>query len=502
MQFIENKTFDEIKVGDSASLTRTLRNDDIALFAILSGDVNPAHVDADYAKTDFFHRIVAHGMWGGALISAVLGTELPGPGTIYLSQSLKFLHPVSLGDQIIVKVTVREMDAVKHRLILDCDCRNQDGKAVIEGAAEVIAPTEKVKRPRALLPELHLHARGERHRQLIAAAAAFPPMRMAVIHPCDALALGGALDARDAKLIIPVLVGPIAKIRKEAAEIGRSIEGLELVDAPHSHAAARTAVELASTGKVEALMKGSLHTDEVMAAVVAHDGGLRTERRMSHVFVLDVPTYPKPLFVTDAAINIVPNLEDKRDIIRNVIDLCHALGIASPKIALLSAVETVDSKIASTLDAAALCKMAERGQIQGGLLDGPLAFDNAISAAAAQEKHIVSGVAGDADVLLAPDLEAGNILAKQLIYLTEADAAGIVLGARVPIVLTSRADSAAARVASCALARLLVQHLQDHDGFGSNRSKSMDVIDPHELQRDLSEKPLNTFSHPAQEPPK
>ncbi|QXX73322.1 bifunctional enoyl-CoA hydratase/phosphate acetyltransferase [Methylovirgula sp. HY1] len=459
MQFIENKTFDDIKVGDSASLTRTLHSDDITLFAILSGDINPAHVDADYAKTDLFHHIVAHGMWGGTLISAVLGTELPGPGTIYLSQSLEFRHPVGLDDRITATVTVREKDNAKHRLILDCICRNQSDQIVIEGSAEVIAPTEKVKRPRALLPELHMHVRGERHRHMVEAAAAFPPMRMAIVHPCDALALNGALDAADAKLIVPVLVGPIAKIRKAAVAAGRSIENIEMVDAPHSHAAAEIAVELARAGKVEALMKGALHTDEVMGAVVAHDGGLRTERRMSHVFVLDVPTYPKPLFVTDAAINIAPTLEDKRDIILNVIDLCHALGIAGPKIALLSAVETVESKIGSTLEAAALCKMAERGQIEGGLLDGPLAFDNAISKRAAAEKHIVSAVAGDADVLLAPDLEAGNILAKQLIYLAEADAAGIVLGARVPIVLTSRADNAAARVASCALARLLVEHM-------------------------------------------
>ncbi len=460
MDFIENKTFDEIKVGDSASLTRVLRQDDITLFALLSGDVNPAHVDAEYAKTDLFQHIVAHGMWGGALISAVLGTELPGPGTIYLSQSLKFLHPVALGDKIIVRVTVREKQPAKYRLVLDCECRNQADKVVIEGVAEVIAPTEKVKRPRAVLPEIHLYGQGERHRQLILAATAFAPIRMAVVHPCDAVALGGALDARDAKLIVPVLVGPIAKIRKAAEELGRSIDGIEIVDAPHSHAAAEKAVELARNGKVDALMKGALHTDEIMGAVVAHDSGLRTERRISHVYVLDVPSYPKPLFVTDAAINIAPTLEEKRDIILNAIDLCRALGVATPKIAILSAVETVDPKIASTLDAAALCKMADRGQIVGGVIDGPLAFDNAISKNAAEEKHIQSQVAGDADVLLVPNLEAGNILAKQLIYLADAEAAGIVLGARVPIVLTSRADSKAARVASCAVATLLVQYRQ------------------------------------------
>jgi phosphate acetyltransferase/phosphate butyryltransferase len=283
---------------------------------------------------------------------------------------------------------------------------------------------------------------------------------MAIVHPCDAVSLGGALDARDAKLIVPVLVGPTAKIRKAAEELGRSIDGIEIVDAPHSHAAAEKAVELARTGKVDALMKGALHTDEIMSAVVAHDSGLRTERRISHVYVLDVPSYPKPLFVTDAAINIAPTLEEKRDIILNAIDLCHALGVANPKIAVLSAVETVDPKIASTLDAAALCKMADRGQILGGVIDGPLAFDNAISKSAAQEKHIQSDVAGDADVLLVPDLEAGNILAKQLIYLADAEAAGIVLGARVPIVLTSRADSVDSRVASCAIATLFVQYRQ------------------------------------------
>lgn len=467
VDFIENKTFDEIKIGDQASLTRTLGTKDIELFAVMSGDVNPAHLDPEYAKTDIFHHIIAHGMWGGALISAVLGTELPGPGTIYLNQSLSFRHPVNLGDTIVARVTVREKDEAKHRLILDCDCKNQAEKIVIQGTAEVIAPTEKVKRPRAQLPDVFMHRRGERHRQLVEAAAALPPMRVAVVHPCDVLALSGALDARDARLIIPVLVGPAAKIAKAATDAGRSIEGLEIVDTPHSHAAAEKAVDLARTGEVAALMKGSLHTDEVMGAVVARDSGLRTERRMSHVFVLDVPTYAKPLFVTDAALNIAPSLEDKRDILRNAIDLCHALGLANPKVALLSAVETVESKIASTLEAAALCKMADRGQIQGAMLDGPLAFDNAISKAAAQEKHIVSSVAGDADVLLAPDLEAGNILAKQLIYLAEAEAAGIVLGARVPIVLTSRADSAAARVASCAIARLYVQNRLQHNPLGA-----------------------------------
>jgi phosphate acetyltransferase len=456
MQYIENRTFDEIKVGDSATLTRRLHKQDIELFAVMSGDINPEHVDPEFAKSDQFHRVIAHGMWGGSLISALLGTELPGPGTIYLNQSLHFRRPVGLGDTITARATVREKIVDRHRVILDCECRNEQGEVVIEGQAEVIAPTEKVRRPRVILPEVHLHERGERYAQLIAAAQRHPPIRMAVIHPCDELSLNGALAAQQLKLIIPVLVGPVAKIRKTAERCGRNLDGIELVDTPHSHAAAARAVLMAREGATDALMKGALHTDEVMAAVVHPDTGLRTERRISHAFVLDVPHYPKPLFITDAAINIYPTLDDKRDIVQNAIDLARALGIPAPKVAILSAVETVYPKIASTVEAAALCKMAERGQITGGILDGPLAFDNAVSAEAAKAKNLTSPVAGDADILVVPDLESGNMLAKQLIYLAGADAAGIVLGARVPIVLTSRADGELARTASCALAQLLV----------------------------------------------
>jgi len=289
---------------------------------------------------------------------------------------------------------------------------------------------------------------------LVSRAERLPPVRVGVVHPCDPLSLEGALAARDRRLITPVLIGPKAKIEATARTIGASLDGLELVDAPHSHAAAEQAVDLVRRGKLAALMKGSLHTDEVMGAVVRKDEGLRTERRLSHVFVLDAPTYCKPLFVTDAAINIYPSLADKRDIVQNAIDLAHALGIERPKVAILSAVETVDAKILSTVDAAALCKMADRGQITGALLDGPLAFDNAISPEAAQSKNIVSLVAGDADILVAPDLEAGNILAKQLIFLAGAEDAGLVLGARVPIILTSRADDIRSRVVSCALAQI------------------------------------------------
>lgn len=456
MQYIENRTFDELKVGDHAEITRTLGRQDIELFAVMSGDVNPAHVDPAFASSDPFHKVIAHGMWGGALISAVLGTELPGPGTIYLDQSLSFRKPVGLGDTVTVRVTVREKKPEKNRVVLDCACTNQDGDTVIRGEALVIAPTEKVRRPRVLLPEVHLHERGARYRQLLDKAQRCAPVRTAVVHPCDGNSLTGALDAALDKLIVPVLVGPRAKIQKAAETAGRSLEGIEIIDAPHSHAAASLSVELARKGRVDALMKGSLHTDELMGAVVKVDTGLRTERRMSYVFGLDVPHYPKPLLITDAAINIYPDLDTKRDIVQNSIDLAHALGLLQPKIAILSAVETVNPKITSTVEAAALCKMAERGQITGGLLDGPLAFDNAVSRDAAKTKGINSPVAGDADILVAPDLEAGNMIAKQLIYLAGADAAGIVLGARVPIMLTSRADGSLARQASCALAQLVV----------------------------------------------
>jgi phosphotransacetylase len=275
-----------------------------------------------------------------------------------------------------------------------------------------------------------------------------------VVHPCDSRAIVGAQEAASNGLITPILVGPADKIQAAARDSGLTLGDMRIVDAPHSHGAAATAVELIRKGEAELLMKGSLHTDELLGAVVARDTGLRTGRRISHVFVMDVPTYHKVLIVTDAAINIAPTLEDKVHICQNAIDLARAFGISTPKVAILAAVETVTSKMPSTIDAAALCKMADRGQITGGLLDGPLAFDNAISSEAARVKGITSKVAGDPDILLVPDLEAGNMLAKQLTFLANADSAGLVLGARVPIILTSRADSVRSRIASCAVAML------------------------------------------------
>lgn len=293
---------------------------------------------------------------------------------------------------------------------------------------------------------------------MLAATAPLDPIATAVVHPCDAASLIGALEARDKTLITPILVGPEDRIKAVAAAEGLNIDGLEIVDAKHSHASAQAAVRLVREGKAQALMKGALHTDEVMSAVVDKVTGLRTERRMSHVFVLDVPTYPKPLLITDAAINIFPDLMVKADIVQNSIELAHALGVDEPKVAILSALETIYPKIPSTVEAAALCKMADRGQITGGVLDGPLAFDNAISRKAADAKGINSPVPGEADILVAPDLEAGNMIAKQLMYLAGADSAGLVLGARVPIMLTSRADGTLSRLVSAALAQLMVHH--------------------------------------------
>ncbi|MEO1138553.1 MAG: bifunctional enoyl-CoA hydratase/phosphate acetyltransferase [Pseudomonadota bacterium] len=457
MGYIENRPFDEISVGDSAELVRTLTAQDIDAFAVVSGDVNPAHVDPAFAQDDIFHKVVAHGMWGGALISNVLGTQLPGPGTIYLDQSLKFLKPVGIGDTVTVRVTVTNKDEARKRLTLDCVCTNGDGAPVITGQAVVIAPEKKIRRPRVVMPDLVMHRHGASYDRLLAQAGPLNPLPTAVVHPCDVQSLESALQARDLNLMVPLLVGPETRIRAAAEDGNMNLDGVEIFDTPHSHASAERAVELVRTGAARALMKGALHTDEVMSAVVAKTSGLRTERRMSHVYVMDVPTYPKPLIITDAAINIAPDLRTKADIVQNAIDLARAIGMDMPKVAILSAVETITPRLQSTVDAGALCKMADRGQITGGVLDGPLAFDNAISMRAVAIKGITSPVAGQADILVAPDLEAANMISKQLMYLAGAEAAGIILGAQVPIMLTSRADDSRTRIASAAIATLFSQ---------------------------------------------
>jgi len=451
---ISNIVYEDLQIGQTASQIRTLTNTDIQAFATVSGDVNPAHLDAEYAAQTLFHGVIAHGMWGGALISTILGTRLPGPGTIYLEQNLHFVKPVRIGDTLTVSATVVAKDDEKKRVTLDCEIRNQKGDKVVYGNALVIAPTEKVSRPRAHLPTMAMFNLGERQRHLIDSVKDLAAIPCAVVHPCDADSLQGAVDAAKLGLIIPVLIAPLAKLVAVAAAANIDIGSYAQIDVPHSHAAAEKAVELAASGKVEAMMKGSLHTDELMRAVVECPA-LRTKRRLSHVYHLDVPLYHKLLLLTDAALNIYPTLPEKADILQNAINLAHALNIAEPKVALLSAVETVNPKISSTIDAAALCKMAERKQITGAIVDGPLAFDNAISARAAQIKGIVSAVSGDADILMVPDLESGNMLGKQFEYLAGAATCGVVVGAKVPIALTSRADGPSSRVASAALIKLL-----------------------------------------------
>ena len=464
--WMENITYDELSVGHSARLVRTVTLQDIQAFAAVSGDINPAHLNPEYADATMFHGVIAHGMLGAALISALFGTQFPGPGTIYLGQELKFTKPVRIGDTLTVLATVSEKNDEKKRIKMDCLVTNQSGETVLKGEANLMPPTKKVRVQRIDAPQIQLYDPEARFSTLLDQVQGLDIVRCAVVHPCDAGSLSGAMDAANHGLIKPVLIGPKGRIRHVAEEAGISLQGVEIISVEHSHAAAEMAAAMAANKEVEILMKGSLHTDELLKAVLSHKA-LRTGRRLSHVFRFDVPLYPKPLIITDAAINIEPTLQEKVDIVQNAIDFARVMGIETPKVAILSAVETVTASIPSTLDAAALCKMADRGQITGGLLDGPLAFDNAVSPDAVQIKGIVSEVAGQADILAVPDLESGNMIAKQLEYLAGASGSGLVLGARVPIALTSRADGPMARVASTVLAVLAA-----HDNRRKNQANA------------------------------
>ncbi|WP_417770208.1 bifunctional enoyl-CoA hydratase/phosphate acetyltransferase [Stappia sp.] len=448
--FVESRTFEEIAPGDSAVLRRSVVQQDIDLLAVLSGEAMPVSLAGTSSPGS------APGPLAASLVAVLLATELPGPGTVSLSQSLTFHGTVAAGDVLDLSLTVTACDPGTRELELACDLSTETGRKVASGTLRVRPPEKKVRRHRLELPDIRM-SRHERFRALIAEAVCVTPPVVAVAHPCSAAAIAAAVEAAEAGIVTPILVGPRAKIALAAEEAGVMLDRFRLVDAPHSDAAAAEAVALVRRGEASLLMKGSLHTDELLRAVLARDGGLRTERRLSHVYLMDVPSYPRPLLITDAAVNIEPDLAIKRDIIRNAVDLARAMGIDEPKVAILSAVETVNPKLRSTLDAAALCKMADRGQITGALVEGPLAFDNAINPQAAREKGIRSPVAGVADILVVPDLEAGNILAKQLTFLAGADAAGVVLGARVPIILTSRADAERTRLASCAVAAKLAR---------------------------------------------
>lgn len=440
-----NKTWADLAVGDEATLRRLCVADDFIVFAHASGNRNPIHLSGE-------HGARAPSMWVGALISSVLGNVLPGPGTVYRDQSLHFHAPAEDGDELIIGVRVREKRA-EPVVVLDTWVDRADGTRLCDGEAVVTAPTARVTFSVSDVPGLIVH----RHRHfeaLLRRAAPLPPMLTAVVAPEEPNSLGGALLAAREGLIQPILIGDRERIEAAAREAGEELGDTRIIPVSSHSAAAARAVAMVHEGTAQAVMKGHLHTDELLRHVVKRDGGLRTERRLSHVFVMDVPGLDHPLLISDAAINIAPDLEAKVDIVQNAIDLARALGIAVPRVAVLSAVETVNPKIPSTLEAAILAKMAERGQIEGGVVDGPLAMDNALSLDAARTKGLKSSVAGRAEVLVAPNLEAANMVVKQLSFVAHAEAGGLVLGTSAPVILTSRADDERVRLASCAIAAL------------------------------------------------
>ena len=472
MAVIENRTFDEINVGDIATLKRTLTEQDIMLFAVMSGDINPAHVDPEYATSSRFREVIGHGMWTGALISTVLGTDFPGPGTIYLSQSLRFRRPVKVGDTILIKVTAKEKDASKGKVVLDTECTNQDGEIVVSGAAEVIAPKEKVSRPAIYLPAVHLDDKETRFREIMGRVKArnLPPAAAAIVFPTDPASLKGALAAAEQGIITPILIGAERLIREVAEASSIKLGKLAFEPAANPQEAIATAIRLARAGRAGGIMKGNVSTEDLITQIVSPSKGLRTGRRLSHVHALDVPNYPKPLFITDSMINIAPDLAEKREICQNAIDLAHWLGIPAPKVALLAAVETINAKMPATWHAATLCKMAERGQIVGGILDGPLTLNDAVSLKSSEFTGIRSAVAGKADILLAPDLESGNMIAQQLVSLSDALSAGIVLGAQVPIALTGPGDGLHSWLASAALVQIAVAMQRPEAALNATRA--------------------------------
>ncbi|MGP8173566.1 MAG: bifunctional enoyl-CoA hydratase/phosphate acetyltransferase [Terracidiphilus sp.] len=459
--FIENKTYDEISVGDTARTEHVLTTEDAMAWASISGFNSVLDSDELTGRAVSSMLPTGPNMWCASLISGLFATNLPGPGCSLTNVSLAFHNLIRVGERILVSVEVTAKDDSTKRVTFDCKASNSAGASIFSGTAQLIAPLEKLRLSTLPVPQLIVNNPYRHYRDLISRASSMPAVKTAIVWPCDELSLGGAIQASKEGLIVPVLVGCESTIRKIAETMQLDLGGIQIVDIDDRCAAAVRAVEMARKSEVQMLMKGSLQTDELMSAVVSREGGLRTGRRISHIFALDVPSYHKTLFVTDAAMNFQPDLETKIDILQNAIDMMLTLEVVNPKVAILSAVESVNPGIPSTLDAAALCKMVDRGQITGAIVDGPLAFDNAISSDAARIKNIKSPVAGDPDLLLVPNLEAGNILFKELQYLAGAVAAGVVVGAKVPVVLTGRADGELARTASCALGVLLAKPAPD-----------------------------------------
>ncbi|CAL8973011.1 Phosphate acetyltransferase [Rhodoplanes serenus] len=450
---VRNTTWDELEVGASAFLERTCTAQDMYLFAHVSGNLNPITLpsgDDPGAKGE----PVAPSLWVGSLVSAVLGNLLPGPGSVYRAQSFNFVERVRVGSRLRIEVKCIEKRE-KPLALFETTVREADGHLVVQGIAEVDAPLTTIVTEAHNLPTIILDDH-EHFAPLIAAAKRLPPLPTAVLGPDDRHALGGTVLSAEEGLIVPILIGDGGRIRAAAKDLGVDIGRFEMIDVGDDREASKRAVDLVNTGRAAAIMKGNVGAGPMLAAVMKRDGGLRTGRKLSHAFVLDVPTLEQLLFITDCAINIAPDLSTKVDIVQNGIDLARACGIETPRVGVLSAVETVNPNIPSTLDAAALSKMAERGQIKGGIVDGPLAMDNAMDVTAARTKGITSLVAGRAEVLIVPNLESGNMLAKELTFVARAESAGLVVGARVPIILTSRADNDRARLVSCALAQLYI----------------------------------------------
>lgn len=451
---LRNRTFDEMTVGETAELRRLVTPDDLYVFAAASGNYNPMTLPPteNGGLGDGEAEHMAPGMFVASLISAVLGTLLPGPGTLYRRQSLDFHERAHAGEELLCRLTVLDKGADGVVRLATEVTRPADGALLLSGEAEVVAPRVKYDRDSVDVPGLIV----QRHRHfeaLVERARALPALPVAVVCPDDANSLGGAVLAAGEGIITPILIGRAARIRAAAESLGADVSGFEIIDVEGDLAAAVRACALVHEGRAAAVMKGHLHTDDLLKPMLDKANGLRVGRRFTHVFVMDVPGRPEPVMVTDAAINIAPDLATKIDIVQNAIDLAASLGM-EPRVGVLSAVETVNPAIQSSIDAALLSKMADRGQITGGAVDGPLAMDNAVDMGAARTKGLKGGVAGRANILVVPGIDAGNMLAKQLAFVSHAEGAGLVLGARTPVILNSRSDSAMSRLASCAVAAL------------------------------------------------
>ena len=461
---MRNKTWAELKIGDTASIERSCSVQDLFLFAHVSGNVNPLMLPS---AEDGAQKIepVAPSMWVGSLVSAVLGNVLPGPGTLYREQDLRFLRRVHVGDKVKVTVVCRGKREAPVA-VFDTRVETPAGDVVCDGTAVIEAPSVTRIVEARDLPAIIVDG-VDHFGKLVALAAKLPPLKTAVVCPEDHNSLSGALLSAKNHLIEPILVGDPARIQAAAKDLDADISALTLVAISDPHAAAARAVAMVLEGKANAVMKGMIHSDALLEEVVKKDGGLRMHGRITHVFAMDVPTLDEILYISDAAINIAPDLMTKVDIVQNAVDLARACGLDKPRVGILSAVETINPAIPSTLDAAVLSKMAERGQIRGAVVDGPLAMDNAIDIEAARTKGIASLVAGQANVLIVPNLEAGNMLAKELTFVARAEAAGLVLGAKAPVMLTSRADNDRARLASCALAQLYQYYKREGRAYGA-----------------------------------